>query len=100
MMSLSIWATCRVGPYVFVSSQNGSKTPAVDTIPAGATMTWTLVDFDYGQHGVKSVGIPSFKGEDFAYTALPTVRVTFTTPGTYSYNDPYQPTATGVVVVR
>ena len=89
-----------VGPYMFVSSQNGSKTPAVDTIPAGATMTWTLVDFDYGQHGVKSVGIPSFKGKDFAYTALPTVRVTFTTPGTYSYNDPYQPTATGVVVVR
>jgi plastocyanin len=85
--------------YKFVSSQNGSTDPAVDTIPVGATMTWTL-EFDYDNHGVRSVGSPSFTGGDFPYANPSTVSVTFTTPGRYSYNDPYHPTATGVVLVR
>ncbi len=82
----------------FVSAQNG-KGPAVDTIPVGATMTWTL-EFDYGLHAVQSVGTPSFAGGDFPYANPSTVNVTFVNPGTYAYHDPYQPTATGVVVVR
>ena len=62
-------------------------------------MTWRL-EFDYDLHGVRSVGSPSFTGGDFPYSANPTVSVTFATPGTYSYQDPYFTTVTGIVVVR
>ena len=61
-------------------------------------MTWTL-EFDYDLHGVRSVGTPSFQGGDFPYYD-PTISVTFSTPGTYSYHDPYHTTATGIVVVQ
>ena len=38
---------------------------------------------------------------DFPYYANPsTVSVTFTTPGTYHYADPYFPSVTGIVVVQ
>ena len=87
------------GPFAFISSQNHTTSPAVDTIPAGRTMTWTL-EFDYDQHGVASVGQPAFEGGDFPYTAVPTISVTFTTPGTYHYADPYWPGTTGIVVVQ
>jgi hypothetical protein len=88
------------GPFKFVSMQNGSRSPAVDTIPAGRTLIWTL-QFDYNAHGVAAVGTPTFQGGDFPYYAYPsTVSVTFTTPGTYHYADPYFPSVTGIVVVR
>jgi hypothetical protein len=86
------------GTYAFVSAQNGSR-PAVDTIPAGATMVWTI-EFDYDNHGVASVGTPSFQGGDYPYASPSVVRVTFPTPGTYHYADPYYPVATGVLVVQ
>lgn len=84
--------------YSFISLQNHSSGPAVDTIPAGRTMEWTL-EFDYDLHGVASVGTPAFQGEDFPYY-VPRVSVRFDTPGTYHYADPYHPTATGILVVR
>jgi plastocyanin len=87
------------GPFAFVSSQNGSRNPAVDTIPAGRTMTWTL-QFDYDLHGVAPVGTPTFQGGDFPYANPSTVSVTFATPGTYHYADRYTPLVTGIVVVR
>lgn len=83
----------------FVSRQNGSR-PAVDTIPAGATVVWTLDPFDYDLHGVMSVGTPSFPGGgDFPYANPSTVRALFTTPGIYKYEDPYSGAA-GIIVVR
>jgi plastocyanin len=88
------------GSYAFVSAQNNSSSPAVDTIPAGRTMKWTLEPFDYDQHGVVSVGSPSFERVDFPYGNPSTVSVTFTTPGTYHYADPYYPGVTGIVVVQ
>jgi len=86
------------GGYSFSSLQNHSSGPAVDTIPAGRTMLWTL-EFDYGSHGVASVGTPAFQGGDFPYYG-PTVSVRFDTPGTYRYADPYNPSATGILVVQ
>jgi plastocyanin len=85
--------------FAFVSQQNGSSHPAVDTIPVGRTVEWTL-EFDYDLHGVKSTGSPAFAGGDFPYANPSTISVTFPNPGTYHYADPHYPTATGVVVVQ
>jgi plastocyanin len=84
---------------VFISAQNGSRSPAVDTIPAGKTMKWTLV-FDYDYHRLVSVGTPSFSGGEFTNANPSTVSVEFTTPGTYHYADFYQPVHTGIIVVQ
>jgi len=86
---------------IFVSVQNGTRNPAVDTIPAGQTVVWKL-DFDYEQHRVVSVGTPSFPSPgDFPYALNPEVSATFTVPGTYHYTDFYNSSdASGVVVVE
>jgi plastocyanin len=86
------------GAHSFTSGQNGSR-PAVDTIPAGRTVTWIL-NFDYDQHAIESVGSPSFVGGTFPYAYPSEVTVTFTTPGTYHYTDPYVPESAGTLVVE
>jgi hypothetical protein len=84
----------------FRSGMNGSI-PAVDTIPAGATMTWfigrqTLYPEDYY---VWSVGVPSFQGGNYG-TELPAFSTSFMTPGTYRYADSQVQGATGTLVVQ
>jgi len=108
--TVTFGATALAGPTVFlyavarhsfVSAQNGSTGPAVDTIPAGRAMTWILRDSDRGDHRVVSVGSPSFKGSGLlnaAYDALQ-VSVTFALSGTYHYADAGTG-ATGIVVVQ
>lgn len=86
------------GERSFVSAQNGSS-PAVDTIPAGRAVTWIL-SFDYDQHAIASVGQPAFSGGDFPYANPSLVTVTFATPGTYRYTDPYLPGSAGTLVVQ
>jgi plastocyanin len=86
------------GAHSFVSAQNGSS-PAVDTIPAGRTVTWILA-FDYDPHAIESVGLPSFVGRTFPYAYPSLVTVTFTTPGTYHYTDPNVPGSAGTLVVQ
>ncbi len=85
-------------PPVFVSGQNGSRAPAVDTIAVGKTMKWELSSFFYEPHRLVSVGNPSFQ---IKY-GLPfyVVTVTFTAPGTYRYADYYNPGSTGILVVQ
>lgn len=91
----------RLTNYRFVSAQNGSTQPAVDTIPAGATMVWLLTPFDYDSHRIVSVGLPTFPSTpDFPYSGQSTVSVTFATPGKYRYADFYYPTITGIIVVK
>jgi plastocyanin len=91
----------RLTDYSFVSAQNGSTNPAVDTIPAGTRMVWLLTPFDYDSHRVISTGSPAFPNTpDFPYSGQSTVSVTFTTPGRYDYADFYFPTKTGIVVVK
>ncbi len=86
------------GAHTFTSGQNGSR-PAVDTITAGRTVTWIL-NFDYDQHAIESVGSPSFVGGTFPYAYPSVVTVTFTTPGTYHYTDPYVAESAGTLVVQ
>ena len=86
------------GALSFTSGQNGSS-PAVDTIAAGRTVTWTL-SFDYDQHAIESVGSPSFVGGTFPYANPSVVTATFTTPGTYHYTDPYVSESAGTLVVQ
>jgi plastocyanin len=87
------------GAHSFVSAQNGSS-PAVDTIPAGLGVTWIL-QFDYDQHAIVSVGVPSFVGDTFPYYVVPSlITVTFATPGTYHYTDPYLTGSAGTLVVQ
>jgi hypothetical protein len=84
----------------FISEQNRSRNPAVDTIPAGETVAWKL-DFDYDPHRVVSVGSPSFATPgDFPYALNPEVAVTFPAPGAYRYTDFFNPAATGIIVVQ
>jgi plastocyanin len=86
------------GALSFVSAQNGSS-PAVDTIPAGRAVMWIL-QFDYDPHAIESVGQPGFTGGTFPYAYPSIVTVTFATPGTYHYTDPYVPGSAGTLVVQ
>lgn len=92
------FAVWHLGTAEFISGVNGSR-PAVDTIPVGATMRWSLEDFDYDAHTLVSVGTPSFPDLQVGYYDR-LASMTFTEPGTYHYQDSTYPTATGTLVVR
>jgi plastocyanin len=90
-----------VGNIVFTSGHNGSAHPAVDTVAAGSTVTWTWVNTGAVPHSVQSEGSVAFPssavmtGEGKSYT------VTFTTPGTYQYDCAvHGQQMTGTIVVR
>jgi hypothetical protein len=86
------------GAHPFTSVQNGSS-PAVDTIPAGRAVTWIL-DFDYDEHSIEAVGLPSFVGGTFPYAYPSLVTVTFPNHWTYHYTDPHLPGSAGTLVVQ
>jgi len=67
----------------YVSGHNGTMNPAVDTIVAGTTVTWTWTGAL--PHGVRSVGTPSFTSSP-THTGSGTYVATFTDPGTYRYD--------------
>ena len=93
--------------YNLRSGANGSR-PAVDTILAGTTLTWTVQSYHYAlPHLIRSVGSPSFSsvstfhirgwGDGWAATRR------FMTPGVYHYTDLYDATwesLAGTLVVR
>jgi adhesin/invasin len=89
----------RVNDGTFTSAQNGS-TPAVDTIPAGTTMRWFLEDWDYDYHAIVPVGTPSFPSQPIGYRNSGLASITFTTPGTYQYQDDGVSGASGTLVVQ
>lgn len=86
--------------FTFSSRQNRSRSPAVDTIPVGGTLTWTRAGLATVGHGVVSVGSPSFHGGDFPRGLASTLSVTFPSPGTYHYADSHNPGVTGIIVVQ
>jgi probable HAF family extracellular repeat protein len=88
-----------VGNTFFISNRNFSTNPAVDTIPVGATFTWTWVGG--GIHSVQSTGSPSFPSSALISTKGVKYKHTFTQKGTYQYNCIRHPgTMMGRVLVR
>jgi hypothetical protein len=88
----------RIGAGIaFTSGHNGTSNPAIDTIAAGATVTWTWTGSD--PHSVRSVGAPSFASSE-VMTGSGTYAVTFNTAGTYRYHCSVHGDAmTGTIVV-
>jgi len=88
-----------VGPDIrFVSSHNGSRNPAVDTIPVGGSVTWTWTGSL--PHSVHSLGSTTFASSAIK-TGSGTHAVTFTAPGTYQYDCAvHGPAMSGVIVVQ
>jgi len=89
-----------VGNFFFQSAHNSTMNPAVDTVKAGATITWTWNETGTG-HSVQSTGSPSFVGSSLLNTNGASFSVTFSTAGTYTYDCSQHGLAmTGRVVVQ
>jgi len=90
-----------VGDIFFRSNHNGSANPAVDTVVAGTTVTWTWATTESLPHSVQSMGSPSFTSSAVQAGPGKTYQVTFTAPGTYQYDCAVHGSAmTGTMVVR
>ena len=90
-----------VGNDFFRSVHNGSQNPAVDTIAAGESFTWTWSAA--GSHSIQSTGIPPevFRNSVVMAGANSSYTITFRNPGTYPYDCAVHGAAmTGVVVVQ
>ncbi len=89
-----------VGNIFFRSAHNGSQNPAVDTVAAGSTVTWTWNAA--GSHSIQSTGTPGiFRNSVVMSGANDSYSVTFQNPGTYTYQCAVHGAAmTGVIVVQ
>jgi plastocyanin len=90
-----------VGNTFFRSVQNGTQNPAVDTIAAGARVTWTWNAA--GAHSIQSTGIPPavFRNSVVMSGAGDSYSVRLFNPGTYDYDCAVHGAAmTGRIVVR
>lgn len=90
-----------VGNIFFRSAHNGSQNPAVDTVAAGSTVTWTWNAA--GSHSIQSTGIPPeiFRNSVLMSAANDSYSITFQNPGTYTYQCAVHGAAmTGVIVVQ
>jgi plastocyanin len=75
-----------VGNNLFRSARNGTCNPAVDTVAAGTTVTWTWINTGATPHSVQSQGTPAFTSSNTLTGAGSTYSFTFTAPGTYQYD--------------
>jgi len=90
-----------VGNILFRSVHNGSSNPAVDTIAAGASITWAWNAA--GSHSIQSTGLPPevFRNSVVMAGAHDSYTVTFRNPGTYTYDCAVHGAAmTGRIVVQ
>ena len=90
-----------VGNIFFRSAHNGSQNPAVDTIAAGSSVTWTWNAA--GSHSIQSTGlVPEiFRNSVVMSGANDTYAVTLNNPGTYTYDCAVHGSAmTGHIVVQ
>jgi plastocyanin len=93
--------TVTVGNIFFQSGHNGTKNPALDTVPVGTAVTWTWNGTGSTPHSVQSEGSSSFASSPVMTGSGKTYSVTFTTPGTYTYDCAVHGAAmTGTIVVR
>ncbi len=82
----------------FTSNRNGTWNPAVDTVAAGGTVTWTWAANSLS-HSVQSTGSPSFTSS--AVTTTGSYSVTFPTAGSYQYDCVvHGASMSGTIVVR
>jgi plastocyanin len=88
-----------VGNNFFRSDRNGTCNPAIDTVAAGATVTWNWTGTT--SHSVRSQGTPSFTSSAVLTGEDQTYAVTFDAPGTYEYDcSVHASQMTGRVVVQ
>lgn len=90
-----------IGNILFRSAHNGSQNPAVDTIAAGQSITWTWNAA--GSHSIRSTGTAPeiFRNSVVMADANSSYTVTFNTPGTYPYDCAVHGAAmTGRIVVQ
>ncbi len=90
-----------VGNIFFQSAHNGTQNPAVDTVAAGSTVTWTWNAA--GSHSIQSTGgAPNiFRNSAVMSAANDSYSVTFQNPGTYPYDCAVHGAAmSGVIVVQ
>jgi plastocyanin len=93
--------TVTVGNIFFQSGHNGTKNPAIDTVAVGTTVTWTWTNTGSTPHSAESEGSPSFTSSETLTGSGKTYSVTFTSPGTYSYDCAVHGMAmTGRIVVQ
>jgi plastocyanin len=93
--------TVTVGNIFFRSGHNGTQNPAVDTVAAGTTVTWTWTSTGSTPHSVRSEEEPTFTSSDNLTGNGMTYTFTFTTPGTYHYDCAVHGDAmTGTIVVQ
>jgi plastocyanin len=87
-----------VGNIFFRSAHNGSVNPAVDTVAAGGTVTWTWIEA--GSHSVQFAdvilpGSPVFANNGSVFSLV------FPTAGTYPYDcGIHGPAMAGTIVVK
>ncbi len=95
--SVPTTAAVDVADNFFKSARNASSNPAVDTIAAGGSVTWTWTGSN--SHSVRSQGSPSFTSS--AIMTSGSYSFTFNTAGTYTYDCAvHGASMTGTVVVR
>ena len=75
-----------VGNNFMKSGRNGSVNPAVDTVAAGGSGTWTWTNTGSVPHGIQSLGSPVFRNSTVLTGNGNTYRVTFNTAGIYQYD--------------
>ena len=93
--------TVTIGNIFFKSGHNGTQNPAVDTVAAGTTVTWTWTSTGGTAHSVHSEEAPTFTSSSILTGNGQTYTFTFTTPGTYQYDCAVHGDAmTGTIVVQ
>jgi plastocyanin len=91
-------ASVDVGNILFRSARNASTNPAMDTVAAGGTVTWTWTEI--GSHGLR-FDDPAFPASPEASAVGSQHSVTFPAPGSYTYDCTiHGPIMNGRIVVR
>jgi len=93
--------TVTIGNIFFQSGNNSTQNPAIDTVAAGTTVTWTWTNTGNTPHSVQSEGSTSFTSSATQSGSGKTYTFMFTTPGTYEYDCAVHGAAmTGRIVVQ
>lgn len=89
-----------IGNTFFQSARNGTQNPAIDTVAAGTTVTWTWRNTGTTSHSVQSQGTPTFTSSVILAVSGSTHSFKFDTPGVYEYDCAVHGSAmTGRIVV-